>query len=665
MKNRLLTTSVVAIAFSQGVLQAQTTVALDGTAGNNSISTDYSTNGGLNLSLGFFAEHLVLGGGGGGGSVYHAGGGGGGGLLTGSSSLTSQSYAITVGTGGAAGTGYNVVGGNGGNSTAFGLSAIGGGGGGGENQIGKNGGSGGGGGWNSGLTSVGLGTAGQGYNGGLGSQNTVFPANGRNSGGGGGGAGAAGANAVIYYGGAGGAGAASNITGTSVNYAGGGGGAAGGTSFVGAGGAGGIGGGGAGGTAGNGTSGTNGLGGGGGGANASSAGAGGSGVVIVRYKGAAAGTGGAVTSGTGSAAGYTIHTFTNTGSSSLDLSSLNLNTRLGASLSGVISGTGDFTYSSPGALTLAASNTYTGNTRAAAGTLNLGHLNALAGSTLDLNAADSGAVSFTLTGANTYNIGGLQGSRNLANSGNTLAIGANDSSTTYSGALSGTGALSKVGTGKLIISGTNTYSGITTVSAGSLAVNGSLASSSTSVASGATLQGSGSLSGTVSIATGGTLSAGNSIQSLAMGSLTIGAGANFYYEIDNSAAAGAQGDLVAVSGTLNLDTANQSNLVLGDLSPVAPSVWDEGTKLTLISYSGAWNGGLFSWNGNVVADDSDITFVNGSTWKINYNDTSAGTNYTSDLVGSSYLTMTAVPEPTVALLGGLGVLTLLRRRRSA
>jgi hypothetical protein len=664
MRNSLLTTSFAAIAFSQGGLQAQTTATIDGTAGSNSVSTAYSTNGGLNLSLGFFAEYLILGGGGGGGGLYHAGGGGGGGLLTGSGSLTSQSYAITVGTGGAGGTGANGVGGNGGNSTALGLSAIGGGGGGGESQIGKDGGSGGGNGWTSGLTSVGLGTAGQGYNGGLGSQNNVFPANGRNSGGGGGGAGAAGTNAVTYYGGAGGAGAASSITGTSVYYAGGGGGAGGGVSFPGAGGAGGIGGGGAGATGGDGTSGTNSLGGGGGGATSAAAGGGGSGVVIIRYKGVTAGTGGTVSSGTGSATGYTIHTFTNTGSSSLDLSSLNLNTRLGASLSGVISGTGDFTYSSGGALTLAASNTFTGGTRTTAGILNLGHVNALAGSTLDLNAADSGTVGFTLAGANTYNIGGLQGSRNLDNAGNTMAVGANNSNTTYSGSLSGAGALSKVGTGKLIIAGTNTYSGTTTVSAGSLAVNGSLASSSTSVVSGATLQGSGSLSGAVSILEGGTLSAGNSIESLATGSLTIGAGANFYYEIDNSVAVGLQGDLVAVSGTLSLDIANQSNLVLDDLSPVTPSVWAYGTKLTLISYSGAWNGGLFSWNGNVVADDSNIIFANGSGWKINYNDTSAGTNYSSDLVGSNYLTMTAVPEPTVTLLGGLGILSLLRRRRA-
>jgi hypothetical protein len=52
-------------------------------------------------------------------------------------------------------------------------------------------------------------------------------------------------------------------------------------------------------------------------------------------------------------------------------------------------------------------------------------------------------------------------------------------------------------------------------------------------------------------------------------------------------------------------------------------------------------------------------------WSFNYNDTTAGTNYTGDLTGIRYVTMTAIPEPNVAaLIGGLGTLALLRRRRN-
>lgn len=146
------------------------------------------------------AEYLVVAGGGGGAS----GGGGAGGLLTGTISLSAQTYGIVVGEGGrghfcASGA---VVGANGNNSSAFGLTAIGGGGGAAIGDVGNptglgngrgvNGGSGGGAGaYNTSGTSGGTGTSGQGNNGG--SQpggNSPFP------GGGGGGAGSVGGNAL-------------------------------------------------------------------------------------------------------------------------------------------------------------------------------------------------------------------------------------------------------------------------------------------------------------------------------------------------------------------------------------------------------------------------------------------------------------------------------------
>ena len=66
-------------------------------------------------------------------------------------------------------------------------------------------------------------------------------------------------------------------------------------------------------------------------------------------------------------------------------------------------------------------------------------------------------------------LGGLSGAGNvsLLNDGSSaiaLTVGANNASTTYSGALldGGAGAtLTKVGTGTLTLSGTNSYSGIT------------------------------------------------------------------------------------------------------------------------------------------------------------------------------------------------------------
>ena len=68
----------------------------------------------------------------------------------------------------------------------------------------------------------------------------------------------------------------------------------------------------------------------------------GSGVVIVSYTGAARGTGGTVASGTGTAVGQTLHTFTNTGNSTLALNALT------PVLSGTISGAGNLTVDATG-----------------------------------------------------------------------------------------------------------------------------------------------------------------------------------------------------------------------------------------------------------------------------------------------------------------------------
>jgi MYXO-CTERM domain-containing protein len=181
------------------------------------------------------------------------------------------------------------------------------------------------------------------------------------------------------------------------------------------------------------------------------------------------------------------------------------------------------------------------------------------------------------------------------------------------------------------------------------------------VGSNATLQGSGSIGGSVTITSAGTLSAGNSIESLAMGTLTLQSGSNFIQEVDSSATVGSQADLVVVNGNLNI--ANEAvALTLTDLA--GSWNWVNDTKFTMINYSGTWNGGLFVWNGDVVEDDSNIIIADGKGWRINYNDTTGGSNYSSEQTYSKFVTLTAVPEPTVVTLGGLGALLLLRRRRA-
>ena len=348
------------------VSSAAFALGLDGTSGVNVIATDHDTSGNLNLTLDFRVEYLVVGGGGGGGagSAISAGGGGGAGEyksdLTGNLTISSTDYSVVVGAGGSGGNATSVAGSNGNSSSFSSITSFGGGGGGSLTNNGTGSVLGGGG------SSSGIGGAGSTQPGGSGYIRTTGGST-KYGGGGGAGFGGNGSNASNgnANGGAGGAGVSNTISGAAVDYAGGGGG---GSSS--AAGAGGLGGGGAGSSAGGAAAGSANTGGGGGGAFNGDGGAGGSGVVVVRYQGAqAAGNNGTITSISDNSTSYTVHSFTSVGSDTLSFSSLDLNARLGATVTGNITGSGSLTFNGPGRLTLNGTNTYTGATTVAAGKL--------------------------------------------------------------------------------------------------------------------------------------------------------------------------------------------------------------------------------------------------------------------------------------------------------
>lgn len=137
---------------------------------------------------------------------------------------------------------------------------------------------------------------------------------------------------------------------------------------------------------------------------------------------------------------------------------------------------------------LNAANTFSGTVRSG-WSLVLQNANALQNATLDMNAADSGAVTLV----NNAVIGALTGSRNLNLAGNAVFIGNNNTSTTYGGALTNNGSLTKIGAGTLTLSGANSYTGGTTINGGALALSGnaSIASTNILVAGGATFDVSG------------------------------------------------------------------------------------------------------------------------------------------------------------------------------
>ena len=133
-----------------------------------------------------------------------------------------------------------------------------------------------------------------------------------------------------------------------------------------------------------------------------------------------------------------------------------------------------------GTLNLNASNTYSGTTIVNVGTLSIGNVNALQNTTLDTGTSGSQAVAFSAAGANTYNIGAIQGGDTLDFGSNTISVGANNAATSFTGILAGSGgSLTKVGSGVLTLSGNNSYTGVTTISAGTLRLNNAASNTTT------------------------------------------------------------------------------------------------------------------------------------------------------------------------------------------
>ncbi|MFM8494421.1 MAG: autotransporter-associated beta strand repeat-containing protein, partial [Planctomycetia bacterium] len=154
-----------------------------------------------------------------------------------------------------------------------------------------------------------------------------------------------------------------------------------------------------------------------------------------------------------------------------------------------------------------ATSSYTGGTTIVAGTLALGHANALGGGgrlavnggTLDL------AGSSPTVGALSGSSGGLITSGSAGASAVLTVSSAVNS--TFAGRIQngvGTVGLVKTGAGSLTLTGSNTYTGPTFVSAGTLAIfgNQSAATGAVTVASGAALGGTGTVGGATTIQSG-------------------------------------------------------------------------------------------------------------------------------------------------------------------
>lgn len=310
----------------------------------------------------------------------------------------------------------------------------------------------------------------------------------------------------------------------------------------------------------------------------------------------------------------------------------------------------------------------------------------LTGGTVKLNAANNDAIahgagkSDLLMNGGTLDmngksetINGLNGATGIVqnqatSTTSTLTLGEGDATATFGGTLrnnSGTGgtlALTKIGSGTQTLSGTNTATGTVRVEAGTLALaattglasdlilgtgtggTGALDVTAKSGFTQANLSGNGIVNigdgKTVGIAT--TLSPGFSVGTLSIvGNLALG-GTTTMELGGNGGVAGADSDLAEATGTITL--ADILDIIsYGAYDLTQPAIYQ-------LFEAGSFGGDFTS----VSVGGNALTFSN-NAWAGDFD----GSSYSFDETNG---VLTVVPEPAVALLGGVGLLALLRRR---
>jgi autotransporter-associated beta strand protein len=294
----------------------------------------------------------------------------------------------------------------------------------------------------------------------------------------------------------------------------------------------------------------------------------------------------------------------------------------------------------------------TGNDRLPTGTVvSIGQSASINLGTLDLNGRNqqiAGLNSTAGTNATASNNSVTSATAATLTIGGTGSYSFGDGTDANSGVIGGAISLVKEGSGTQTLGDTNTYTGTTTVNSGTLIINGNISTSLTTIKSGGTLGGSGYVGG-LSVEGGGTLAPGNSPGILNVGSTSLATLSTFAVEINGNTVS-TQYDQLNVTGTLSL---------AGLLSVSMGYTPADSALFFIIANDGLPTDAITGTFSNAPVDGG-IYKLGGQDFKISY----FGDSVTNSFIGGNDVVLMAIPEPSATLLvGGLGFLVMLRRRR--